>query len=268
VKGADRLNYFYKYWPTDKGAWKPGEQVFFREKSLLDDFTDKSWMTLLLYGIGGRILTESESSVIEKIWSLSSSFPDPRLWNNRIAALAGTSRSTGAMGIAAATAITEAKVYGSRPVYLGAAFLHDLKKLKDQNLDLEKHIIERLRKERFLPGFGRPITSEDERIKPLLRELAHLGYQGGEFLALINDIIQILEHKRYRLKPNIAIYCSAVFSDLGFDPYQSYLIAVLAFSAGMFPCYIDALEKPEGTLFPLACTDIEYTGPATRPFPD
>lgn len=34
----------------------------------------------------------------------------------------------------------------------------------------------------------------------------------------------------------------------------------LCFSAAMFPCHIDALDQPEGTLFPLRCERIAYLG--------
>src|SRR5690606_40939481 len=77
--GNDRLRYFHGHWPTNEGAWFPGETVRFRDKALFEDFADASWMTLMLYGINGRMPDANQSRMIEKIWSISSSFPDPRL---------------------------------------------------------------------------------------------------------------------------------------------------------------------------------------------
>lgn len=258
--GNDRLRYFHGYWPTDKGAWYPGETVRFRDKALFEDFADASWMTLMLYGINGKMPDSNQSRMIEKIWSISASFPDPRLWNNRVAALAGTTRSTGSLALAAATGVTEATIYGSRPVFKGAYFLHQLRAGVESGAALDSLVFARLAEDRVLPGFGRPVTTRDERIAPLLREAARLGLDDGPYLNLVRDIEAVLKARRYRLKPNIAIYCAALFSDLGYTPSESYMIAVLAFSAGMIPCYLDALEKPEGCLFPLDCASVKYVG--------
>lgn len=264
MKVRERIRYFKENWPTNKGAWFPGEKVLFRNKSLFDDFSDKSWMTLLLYGISGKMPTEPQAKIVEKLWMIGTSFPDSRLWNNRVAALAGTARSTGSLAIAAATAVSEAKVFGAKPLFLGSKFLHEIKEHFDSSVEFERVVIDRLKKDRYLPGFGRPIISQDERIEPLLKELKSLGYCGGDYLSLVNKVSEVLKNRRFRIKPNIAIYCSAVLADLGFDPTESYLIAVLTFSAGMFPCFIDGCEKNEGCLFPLECSDIEYRGHGKR----
>jgi citrate synthase len=266
MTGAELLKYFQDHWPTNKGAWIPGEAVRYRDKSLFDDFADRSWFALMLYGLNGEMLSESQAMVVQRIWAISASFPDPRLWNNRVAALAGTTRSTGSLALAAATAVTEAKIYGARPVFLGAMFLRDIRDRAEAPAELEAFILDKLDSERVLPGFGRPLISADERIVPLLAEFDKLGAGNGLYVSLVEQIEAILAKHRYRLKPNIAIYCAAAFLDLGFDPRQSYLIAVLAFSAGMFPCYIDAEEKKEGMLFPLDCHSIRYSGHGKRQF--
>ena len=54
---------------------------------------------------------------------ISSSYPDPRLWNNRVAAFAGTARSTGHLAVAGAMAVTEASIYGGQPILKVADFL-------------------------------------------------------------------------------------------------------------------------------------------------
>ncbi|MCK9468542.1 MAG: hypothetical protein M0Q49_03910 [Porticoccaceae bacterium] len=258
--GPHRLRFFRNNWPSDKGAWFPGEKVQFRQKALFEDFEDSSWMTLFLYGIKGEMPSPENAAMVEAIWSLTTSYPDPRLWNNRVASLAASTRSTGSLGIAAALAVTEAKVYGTRPVYLASRFLRETARREAAGEKLADIILPHLKKHRYLPGFGRPITSRDERIGPLMQRAEKLGAGEGEHLALMHRIMAILDGKRYRIKPNIAIYVAALLADLGYTPRQAYYIIVLAFATGMMPCYIDAGEKPEGCLFPLQCTDIRYEG--------
>lgn len=265
--GPDRLKFFQDYWPTDKGAWFPGDKVHFRDKSLFDDFTDSSWMTLFLYGIKGEIPASNVAAMVEKIWSLTTSYPDPRLWNNRVASLAATTRSSGSLGIGAAIAVTEAKIYGTRPVYLASRFLFETQQRRSEGEELLEILLPRLKKHRYLPGFGRPITSRDERIGPLLGEMHKLQLDDGKYLQLVKDINTLLDEKRYRIKPNIAIYVAAILADMGFSPREAYYIIVLAFATGMMPCYIDAREKPEGCLFPLPCNQIEYQGVKKRRLP-
>ncbi len=264
MKGSERLRHFVGFWPTDKGAWFPGETVRFRDRNLFADLSGEPWFTLLLYGISGHMPTAAQRQMVETIWAVSASFPDPRLWNNRVAALAGSARSTGSLALAAATGVTEATVYGSGPVYRCCRFLVDLRTALENGGSLEQLVLERLERDRVLPGFGRPVTSRDERVGPLLGEARKLGFGEGYFVRLVKEIETLLARRRYRLYPNIASYCAALFSDLGYSPHHSYLLAVLAFSAGMFPCYVDALEKPEGCLFPLDCESILYSGQGKR----
>jgi hypothetical protein len=57
---------------------------------------------------------------------------------------------------------------------------------------------------------------------------------------------------------------AALATDFGFTPSESYFFGIPAFLAGMPPCYIDAVEKPEGQLFPLPCRMLTYEGVQRR----
>jgi len=258
------LSRFDNYWPTDKGAWFPGEAVRYRELSLFDDFVDKSWMDLLIYGIRGEMPDPKVSRLMEQIWIICTSFPDPRLWNNRVAALAGTARSTGALALAAATAVSEATIYGRRPDILGCEFLIETCREVAGGADLAPLVLTYLKTHRAIPGFGRPIISRDERVEPLLAVAGELGLDQGRHLALVKDIELVLERKRMRIKANISSYCAALMADLGFTPREFYNTVLLSFTGGIMPCYLDAVEKPEGVFFPLSCEKIEYQGVALR----
>ena len=263
-RGHTLLSFFDNHWPTNKGAWIPGEAVRYRELSLFDDFTDKSWMDLLIYGIRGEMPDPAVSRLMEQIWVICTSFPDPRLWNNRVAALAGTTRSTGGLALAVATAVSEASVYGRRPDIIGSEFLADTCRQVAEGADLATLVIDYLKTYRAIPGFGRPIIARDERVEPLLAVAAELGLDQGPHLALVKDIEQVLERKRMRIKANISSYCAALLADQGFSPREFYNTVLLSFTGGIMPCYLDAAEKPEGVFFPLSCERINYQGAALR----
>ena len=59
-----------------------------------------NWVELYAFGITGLRLSPPQVKVLNALFVLTS-YPDPRLWNNRVAALAGSARSTGALGVAA-----------------------------------------------------------------------------------------------------------------------------------------------------------------------
>lgn len=258
------LEKYEDVWPTDKGAWFPGEKVLFRQLDLFKDFTDKSWMTLLLYGVTGKIFNKKESELLEELWKISTSFPDPRLWNNRVAALAGTARSTGNLALAAGTAVSEATIYGRRPDIRVSEFLQQTLKRQLAEDELTSYILDYLKSHRTIPGFGRPIVSNDERIIPLVSQAEKLGLANGEHLALVWKIEGILKQKRLRIKANISSVCAALTADLGLSPREFYWYALLSFSVGILTCYVDAHEKPEGAFFPLRTDRINYKGKETR----
>src|SRR5450759_2246685 len=121
---------------TRMGAFFPGERVVFRGQDLFTSLKGLDWLELYLFSIPGRRYTPQQMRVLHVLWT-HNSYPDARIWNNRVAALAGTSRSTGALGIAAALAISEATIYGGASQLRCSEFLTRAKKLVDEGADLE-----------------------------------------------------------------------------------------------------------------------------------
>ncbi len=251
-------------WVTDLGAWFPGERVVFRGKDLFHDLGDSSWMGLLLYGITGRQFNENQIRLFEGIWTICTSYPDPRLWNNRVAALAGTARSTSALGISAATAVSEASIYGRRPDIRTIDFLYRAKNRMDSGESLESIVRSELKKYKTIYGYGRPIIGTDERIKPLLAIAQELGFADGEYVKLAFSVEKTLLDGRWRMHMNIASLISGLTADQGFSNHEHYLYLTLSFSAGMFACNVDATTKSEGSLFPFNCDRISYQGSTRR----
>ncbi len=88
-----------------------GSHVVFRGKDLHAELGDASWLDLYLFGITGRRFSSAQLRLLEAVW-VYTSYPDARIWNNRVAALAGSARSTGNLAISAALAASEAAIFG------------------------------------------------------------------------------------------------------------------------------------------------------------
>jgi hypothetical protein len=201
--------------------------------------------------------------VLQAIWTFTS-YPDSRIWNNRVAALSGTTRSTGALGMAAAVAVSEARIYGLGPGLSAYDFFTKAIEKTAEGTSLKLVIEEHLAIARGIGGYGRPLTSEDERIEPLMALVRELRLDQGKYLQLAFQVDAVLRDGRWRLKINYAALVAALSLDMGFSRQEFYLYVVHLFLAGMTPCYINACDQPEGTLLPLSCAHIKYLGQEER----
>jgi len=271
------LNQWEQTWETAMGAWFPGERVLFRGKELLQELNQLSWMELILFGITGRQFQPNQIKLFEAIWVISTSFPEPRLWNNRIATLAGTSRSTVNLGVSAGIAASEAIIFGHRPLLATIDFLKKTQQRLANGEVLTNLIKEALnaqtrgrpgsglnREVAKVPGFGRPITTNDERLQPLLTTAQNLGFTNGIHVLLAQRIEDALQQQGHNLYMNVATLMGALCADQDLSPREYYHYVSLCFTGGLLPCAIDAQSKPEGAFFPLRCDRIKYQGPKKR----
>lgn len=248
---------------TQMGAVFPGERAVFRGHDLHASLKDLDWLELYLFGITGRRFTQQQMKVFNALWTYTS-YPDARIWNNRVAALAGTARSTGTLGIAAAMAVSEAQIYGWGAALRACEFLIRAKTCVDEGADLAELVRAELKQKRGIAGYGRPVVSEDERISPVMALVREQGLDGGPHLKLAFEVERILIEGRWRLRMNHAAITAALAADFGLSPREYYFYGIPAFLAGMPPCYLEAAEKTEGLLFPLPCRVILYEGVARR----
>jgi hypothetical protein len=248
---------------TEMGAWFPGERVVFRGKDLHEDLGRLDWLDLYMFAITGRHLPYRHLQMVNALW-VHTSFPDPRLWNNQVSALAGTARSTGNLAIAASLAVSEATIYGRRADIRAIDFLLNTLKAVDAGVDLGEWVEERLAGSRSVPGYGRPVVSQDERIRNLLPLVDEFGFAEGRYVRLAFSIERILENRRRRLCLNYGGLAAALGAEMGLSPKEHYLGSMMAFLAGMIPCFLDGDSKPEGALLPLRCSRVEYQGRPRR----
>jgi hypothetical protein len=245
------------------GTFYPGSHVIFRGHDLHKDLKDMDWVELYVFGITGRRFSREQLRLLHSIWTYTS-YPDVRLWNNRVAGLAGSSRSSGTLGLAAALAISEASIFGQGSCMRAIDFLIHTRRQLDEGGELEECIRQELELHRSVSGYGRPLVNADERIEPLLTLAKSLGLDQGPYLRLALDVEEILLAGRWRMKMNYAGVVAPLVADLGFKPREFYLFLFPSFLGGMSPCFIEASGRPEGTLYPLACADILYDGQSQR----
>jgi hypothetical protein len=251
------------HWPTELGAVSVADgTVTFRGHDLLNALEDLSWMDLLMFGITGRRFSAAQLELFQGLWKISASYPEPRIWNNRVAALGGSARSTPGLSLGAAIAVTDATIYGQRPMIGAFDFLQRARRCCDAGERLQDVVARELKTHRTIPGYGRPLRSVDERLAPAERLARRLGLWEGTFTMLALDIQEILRGKRMGM--NVAAIAAGLCADQGLTPQHYYRLTLLAFTAGLIHCEFDATRHPEGSLFPLRCDRLRYSGPKPR----
>jgi citrate synthase len=252
---ANRLN-------TRMGKCFLGTRAVFRGHDLHADLGDMDWMELFVFGITGRRFGPNELKLLHAMW-VHTSYPDARIWNNRVAALAGSTRSTPSLGVSAALAVSEATIYGGHPFVRAIDFLIGAQRMIERGAQIEEVVALELEQRRIY-GYGRPLASADERL-PWLTGLARdLGLDTGPHLRLALEVERVLVARDTRLRMNYAALMAALAADLGLTPTEFHYFQVPVFLAGMAPCAIEAGERPPGTVFPLSCAHVTYEGPAKR----
>lgn len=251
---------------TRMGLFFPGSHVVFRGHDLHAELKDLDWIELYVFGITGRRFGADQLRLMHALWTYTS-YPDARIWNNRVAGLAGSARSTGNLGMAAALAISEAHIYGRGNEMQAISFFLATRRALDAGDDLAGCIAREMANHRRIAGYGRPLVNADERIAPIMALAASLGLGDGAHIRLAFAVEKFLLDSGRKLRMNYGAIVSAFGADLGLSPREFYLFMFPSFLAGMAPCFIEAADKPEGSLFPARCEDIDYTGAAPRSWP-
>lgn len=258
------LHAYVGRWTTQVGAFFPAEQrTVFRGHDLHADLKHMGWMELMVFGITNRHHTPEQLRLMEALWVFTS-YPDPRIWNNRVVALAASARSTGALGMSAALAVSEAHIYGRGNEVQAITFFRDAQQALQAGATLQACLDRELAAHGRFAGYGRPLVNADERIAPTMTLALSLGLADGPHVALAFEVERHLLAQGKPLRLNYGGLVSAFGADLGFSTREFYLFMYAVFLAGMAPCYAEAVERPEGTVFPLPCERVSYQGPGKR----
>lgn len=263
MNGPELLHKHADHLKSRMGGCFLGDRVISRGYNLHTELNTMDWMEYYAFTITGRRFTPQQLRIMNALW-LFTSYPDARIWNLRIAALAGSTRSTGNLGMSASLAVSEAAIYGRGIDIRAIDFLQRTLKEMEHGADLADCVQQELEKNRGIAGFGRPLSSADERIAPTMALAREVGFDQGSHVKLAFAIENHLQAGRWRFRINAGGLFAALGADLGLTAQEYYLFMFPAFLGGTPPCYIESAENPEGTLFPLSCDHIKYEGPPKR----
>lgn len=186
-------------------------------------------------------------------------------WNNRVAALAGSARSTPAFGVSAALAMSAAQIYGGHLWVRAIDFLQQACRRVELSTPLAEGVRDELAQRR-IHGCGRPINRIDERLPRLTALTCGLGLDAGPHLQIANEVEPLLVAHDPRLQMNYAALTAALAADPGFSARELHHFQVPMLLVGMAPCFIEASEREARTVFPLSCEHLAYEAPAKRPW--
>ena len=249
------------------GAWFPEQgRVVFRGKNLFTELQHMSWPAMWYFAITGKTFTDSQIELFSRLWVICTSYPEPRIWNNRVAALTGSAKSTAMLALASGVGVSEGKIYGGQANIRAMDFIIRAKQsVVDEGQDLEVFVKSELERTRAVPyGYGRPVHKTDERAPEALKLAESLGLHDGHHVRISYEIEEILLKMRYRARINIGGLTAALFADQGVTPKEFYTACGIIYSAGMMACYVDTAEKPAGSFFPFRCEIVDYSGPGKR----
>lgn len=263
MSGPDLLSTHVGVFRTRVGACWPGTRAVFRGQDLHRDLAGASAMDIFLFGITGRRLGDNELRLLDGMWALTG-YADTRLWNNRVAALTANARSLPSLAIAAGLAASDARVFGGGPAFFAIDFFLRAGQQRQAGDDAETIVAAELAERRRILGYGRPMSSTDERLPPLQALAEREGLAEGPHFKLAFEVEQVLLRRQPFLKLNYAGATAALAADLGLTARQYQLYNVFKTMLGMPPCIVEAAEKPEGTLMPTPCANVIYEGHPPR----
>ncbi|MBA53556.1 MAG: hypothetical protein CMK89_03805 [Pseudomonadales bacterium] len=238
------------------------ERVVMRGKDLHYELGRKDWLSVMVYAITGREFSENQIRYMNFMW-VATSYPDAGIWPNQATALAGTSRTTPSLSLVAGLALSEARLYGRKPDRRAMDFFYRAAAKLDQGFSLEEVIEKEIEERKVVFGYGRPLVRLDERVAHTLNVITELGLDGGRYFNLALEVHRYLKRTR-GLSINIAAISASTMADMDFSTEEYQLFLTLVFVAGMVPCYLDAKGRPEGSFFPVACSNLVYSGVPER----
>jgi hypothetical protein len=238
------------------------ERAVLRGKDIHHEMGSWTWFKTFLFAITGRELQENQLRMLNYFW-VATSYPDPSIWPNHVAALGGSARTTSSLAQIAGMAISEASIYGRKPERKALDFFYRAEKKSKSGVSLESIVEDELETNRIIYGYGRPLARLDERVPHTLKKIEELGLEQGEHFQRALSIYRYLKETR-GLSMNIAAVNTALVADMKLTPEEYQLFLTPCFITGMVPCYIDARDNPEGSFFPVRCENLSYTGVSER----
>ncbi|MEX1056845.1 MAG: hypothetical protein WED11_03875, partial [Natronospirillum sp.] len=165
-----------------KGGWRIGQQVLSHGYDLMQEVVGQfSYMQVVLLNATGRMPSKELAQWFEAC-HICLSWPDPRIWCNRIGALGGSARVSAVAATCAGVMAADSRVYGIKPIIEGVELIRRAKVATDKGIAIDEFIasiVESKGGKPHIMGYARPIVKGDERIEVMRRVTADLGYSEG-----------------------------------------------------------------------------------------
>lgn len=252
---------------SKKGIWRIGEGVESHGYDLINDLVGHySFMQVVVLNATGRMPSRALAHWFEAV-HMCLSWPDPRIWCNRIGALGGSAGASVVAATSAGIMATDSRAYGIRPIVEGMEFIQRAQtEVSSEGGSAAEFVAREVKKHNgkpYLMGYARPVAKGDERIAALERVARQHDFPRGPHMRLAGEIEALLS-EQFDESMNINGYVSAFLSDLGFSAEEVYRIFSVVVFSGITACYVDSADRPAGHFAPLQVDDIEYSGKEDR----
>jgi len=259
---------------TSKGGWIIGEAVYNHGYSMMDDLVGhKTFFQVLVLNVTGRLAEKNLADWLEASF-ICLSWPDPRIWCNKVGTLAGTMQCSPAAAVSVGILAADSRMYASGALVAGAEFIIEAVEKKKAGLSVEEIVNAELEKKAkrsaakpVIMGYARPIATGDERVIAMERVTKTLGFEIGEHLSLAYEIDSYLQNN-YKESINMLGYCVAFMVDQAFCNKEITRLFSTWVNSGVHACYAEARDRAPESFLPLRCDDIEYQGKIERPVPN
>lgn len=258
---------------TKKGGWVVGEAVYNHGYSMLDELVGKyTFFQVLVLNVTGALPEKRLADWMEASF-ICLSWPDPRIWCNKMGSFAGSSRCSPATAVSMGILAADSRMYAAGAITKGAEFITMALEKKKRGIDAHQIIDEELSKLRHpgnptpvIMGYARPIATGDERIPAMERTSKQLKFEIGPHLELAYEIDNI-HREKFNETINMLGYTVAFMCDQGFKANEISTLYCTWVNSGVHACYDEALSRPAESFLPMHCEDINYIGHPERTLP-
>jgi citrate synthase len=224
---------------TSAGMAMLGRQVIVHGKDLHHECRELSYVHYLLFCVTGRSFEAQKARAFERLW-VSTGYPDPRIWCNRIAGYLGSARVDPGLAMSAAIAATNSVNYGFRAMRSAYAVQQAIPEAREERA---RWLTEQLETRQLLPGYGRPIHGRDERLAAALTTLVELELAAGPALKRAFWLDRRLREQK-GIEMNIAAFWAALAIDFGIGAGEYEAFMLLMFAPGYMAVYAEQRARP------------------------
>ena len=252
---------------SKKGGWRIGSKVESHGYDLINELVGNfSYMQVVILNATGKTSSRPFADWLEAAF-ICMSWPDPRIWCNRIGALGGSAGARMISSVCGGSMAADSRNYGTGTMPIGVEFIqHAYRTINEQGFTVEQFVDQELKKCKGRPnfmGYARPVAKGDERIVAMEAVAKKLNLGIGGHLCLAYKIEEVLM-QRFDETMNLNGYTSAVFSDNGFSSSDVYRMLPVLVSSGVAASYVDFCDQDRGAFSPITVDDITYHGVENR----